>query len=385
MKASFKFIIAALAATTVLAGCVQEITPPNKDEISHARVDADFVITATIAGGGTKVSYAEVEGHTIQPGWELGDKIIGFDDKGATYGFEVTAVDGGKATLARITDNEYKGSAESNPADGTQMYMFYAPGTKPSAIKDRSLTVSIASQDKNAVPALMSAQAEVADNSLQLKFQNGTAIICIKNPTVVEANASYTGIAISGAGVMTDVEFSLDGNGILQTKYGKEGSVAKTVDFTSDENGQIKDSVFIATFPTESETTLSFTFNNQETYTSVQSKRIQAGYYYYSTPTTARKTYPADVADDVENGSVAMSSEHNLAWGDTVTITVKPDEGYEIVPGSLKVVGESGKEIELIEGNKFVMPKEPVTVTVAFMQAGGGASHTTEMDDGGLL
>ena len=68
------------------------------------------------------------------------------------------------------------------------------------------------------------------------------------------------------------------------------------------------------------------------------------------------------------NGSVTVSPK-SAAKGDTVTITVKPDEGYEL--DSLVVTDKDGKEIALTEKDgkyTFVMPQSKVTVTAAFAE-----------------
>lgn len=68
------------------------------------------------------------------------------------------------------------------------------------------------------------------------------------------------------------------------------------------------------------------------------------------------------------NGSVTVSPK-SASKGDTVTITVTPDEGYEL--DSLVVTDKDGKEIALTEKDgkyTFVMPQSKVTVTAAFAE-----------------
>ena len=75
----------------------------------------------------------------------------------------------------------------------------------------------------------------------------------------------------------------------------------------------------------------------------------------------------------VTGGSVSSSTD-KAKPGDTVTITVEPDEGY--VPGTVKVVDKDGKEIavkDLGDGKySFVMPTGKVDVQVTFAPATGG-------------
>ena len=63
-----------------------------------------------------------------------------------------------------------------------------------------------------------------------------------------------------------------------------------------------------------------------------------------------------------------ISSKHGLVEtdlesavvGDTVNLTVTPEDGYQLVDGSLKVNGAA------IEGTSFIMPSENVTITAEF-------------------
>ena len=65
------------------------------------------------------------------------------------------------------------------------------------------------------------------------------------------------------------------------------------------------------------------------------------------------------IIDQTENGTVE-ADKTTAAEGETVTLTVTPDEGYQLVSGSLKVNGEA------IEGNTFEMPASDVTVSAQF-------------------
>ena len=76
-------------------------------------------------------------------------------------------------------------------------------------------------------------------------------------------------------------------------------------------------------------------------------------------------TYPVSV-DKAENGSVTVSPK-SAAKGGTVTIEVKPDEGYELA--SVTVLDKDGKKIEVtVKDGKysFVMPDGKVTVKAEF-------------------
>ena len=87
-------------------------------------------------------------------------------------------------------------------------------------------------------------------------------------------------------------------------------------------------------------------------------------------------TYAISAPADVANGSVSISPK-NASKGSTVTITVKPDEGY--VLDELIVTDKSGNTVKLTDkGNgkyTFTMPGSKVTVKAAFTESGNGGAN----------
>ena len=327
-----------------------------------------FTITASIVGSGTKVSYAEDgTSHALTPSWVVGDVIIGFDGDGGTYGYSVTEVntETKKATLEIITSGDNVGSITENPANGTKMYMFYAPGKTPANISDKSLTVSLASQSEDVVPALMMASATVADNSLSLEFENKTAIIGVKTPTMTAAGKAYTSVALSGTGINTEVVFSLSGE-TLQAAYQTAGTITKTLDFTSDASTKQGPAViYIVACPLTPAADLTFTFNGNEEYFKVAGATMEAGHYYYMTPTTGKQKFSIAVASGIANGSISTDkTEGTCAWGETVTVTATPATGYELA--TLTYTDSSNHDI--LSEKSFTMPQANVTVSGTFQK-----------------
>ena len=88
-------------------------------------------------------------------------------------------------------------------------------------------------------------------------------------------------------------------------------------------------------------------------------------------------TYDVNVASDIANGSVVASAE-TAAQGATVTLTVTPDENYELE--SLTVTGPDGVVSTTLQSNgtyTFEMPAGDVTVSATFraVQTGGGDGY----------
>ena len=80
-------------------------------------------------------------------------------------------------------------------------------------------------------------------------------------------------------------------------------------------------------------------------------------------------SYAVGIPDKTENGSVSVSPK-NASQGDRVTVTVKPDAGYEL--DSLKVFDKNGKELELTDKGDgrftFIMPAGRVEVKATFTE-----------------
>ena len=82
-------------------------------------------------------------------------------------------------------------------------------------------------------------------------------------------------------------------------------------------------------------------------------------------------SHTIDVPEDTEHGTVTVSPEKAKS-GQTVTITAKPDEGYQV--GKVTVTDESGSTIKVTNKGDgvytFTMPNSDVEVKVAFVPEG---------------
>ena len=79
--------------------------------------------------------------------------------------------------------------------------------------------------------------------------------------------------------------------------------------------------------------------------------------------------YPVTTPDKTENGSVSTDPK-SAGTGETVTITVEPDDGYEL--GDLIITDKNGDRVEAVDrGNgkfTFVMPDGGVTIRASFVK-----------------
>ena len=71
------------------------------------------------------------------------------------------------------------------------------------------------------------------------------------------------------------------------------------------------------------------------------------------------------IADGIENGTVSVVPQQ-ACFGDEVTLTCTPDEGYVLKEGSLSVVDGQGQFVSVVNNESFFMPDTDVTVSAEF-------------------
>ena len=94
---------------------------------------------------------------------------------------------------------------------------------------------------------------------------------------------------------------------------------------------------------------------------------------------SSKPSYSVTAPSKTENGSVTVSPK-NAAKGSTVTVTVKPDDGYQL--GRLTVTDAKGGTVAVTDkGNgkyTFTMPASKVTVTAGFVKIAEQPSQTAK-------
>lgn len=113
----------------------------------------------------------------------------------------------------------------------------------------------------------------------------------------------------------------------------------------------------------EEEVSSTYTFTADTTLHAVWDRSSSGG----SSGGSSSSGYAVSVASGIDNGKVTVSPK-NASKGATVTITVTPDEGYEL--GTLTVTDKDGNKISVTDkGNgkyTFTMPDGKVTVSATF-------------------
>lgn len=228
MKKIFTLIA---AAALLVVSCQKEIEPEKGD--SNNPVEGK--LTATIVK--TKVSYTETSEMNLQPAWEIGDKIIGFDDSGNTYTLSVASVSAETATL------------NGTVPDGA-LHLIYKSGAKASDISAKALAVDYTAQagDKT-MPAVMLADGTVEDGACDFEFTNAGAIIGISAVKGVPSGAAISKFTVEGEN-LSAATVSLSGSALALTAATAASDAISTATLSgitvTDVNGTLSAPVFIA-------------------------------------------------------------------------------------------------------------------------------------------
>ena len=103
--------------------------------------------------------------------------------------------------------------------------------------------------------------------------------------------------------------------------------------------------------------------------TATHTQTIAMTYRKSSSGDDSDPTYAIEVGKDIRNGTVTANRRY-AERGDTVTITVKPDDGFKL--DDLTVTDKNGKELKLTDkGNgkyTFTMPAGKVEINAAFVK-----------------
>ena len=146
-----------------------------------------------------------------------------------------------------------------------------------------------------------------------------------------------------------------------------EGSVNVTCDngITVTNNN---DRTFTATLPNETKTyTFTASYDGDANHEKASDTCQVSVTRHTSSSSSSNPTYSVTTPSKSENGGVAVSSK-NARKGDTVTVTVTPDAGYQV--DKLTVTDKNGKELKLTDKGdgkySFTMPDGKVEVKAVF-------------------
>ena len=74
--------------------------------------------------------------------------------------------------------------------------------------------------------------------------------------------------------------------------------------------------------------------------------------------------YSVNVVNPENGGKITLQEDREYYPNEEVSLDVKEDEGYRLK--EIQIVDKDGNQIELLDGNKFIMPESEVTITPIF-------------------
>ena len=296
---------------------------------------------------------------------------------GTTYYYCVVTVKNGSDTTSAttsattavvpVTVASRKGSVTISDNKATATY-----GDKPFTFKyTASKTATVTSSDPSV--------ATVQDN-------NGTVTVTIVGAGTTEISVSFDAdtnysaasdkftLAVNKATPAISISAdpaTMSGSGTVKLTVSgapTEGSVEVTCDngITVNNDG----GTFTATLPNQTKTyifTANYTGEKNGNYNNKDAKCTVAVTHHSSGSSSSNPTYSVTTPSKSENGGVAVSSK-NARKGDTVTVTVTPDAGYQL--DKLTVTDKNGNVLKLTDKGdgkySFTMPDGKVEIKAVF-------------------
>lgn len=359
--------------------------PPSITTTSLAGGAVGEAYNATLEASGENITWtwAAVTGSSLPPGLELSTSgvISGTPTAQGTSNFTVTASNNGGSDskpLSITISSATNIPVQSVSLDKTSLELTEGgTGTliatvEPSNATNKNVTwessnKSVATVDANGLVTAVS--AGTATITVTTEDSNKTATCAV---TVAAATVPVTGVTLN----KTSTSLYVGDTETLTATVEPSDATNKTVTWTSSnpsvatvENGVV--TAVGAGTATITVTTVDGGFTADCT---VTVSRYSTG----GDPTTYAVTAP-----DVENGTVRVSPSR-ASRGTTVTLTVAPDEGYELE--SLTVLDSRDNEIALTDKGDgkytFTMPSGRVTVEASFAENAPEPLPFGDVDDG---
>ena len=295
---------------------------------------ADFSDTAVETPAAGKVYYAE---------WTKSDSVVVTSNPAANETGEVSAPynPNGSVTLS-----------VQNPAKDW-VYAWKKDGTPVSGAESSSLTLRSTSESGTYTVDVKTSNDDATwtSNAVKVTITKATPAISISADPAAMSGSGTVKLTVSGAPTEGSVNVTCDNdNDITVTKN--------------------EDDTFSATLPNQTKTynfTASYTGAENGNYSNNSAKCTVAVTHHSSGSSSSNPTYSVTTPSKSENGGVAVSSK-NARKGDTVTVTVTPDAGYQL--DKLTITDKNGKELKLTDKGDgqytFTMPDGKVEIQAVF-------------------
>ena len=238
---------------------------------------------------------------------------------------------------------KYEKATTSTTAAGTPVWTYiYAPA-------DATASLDSAGLPKTAGTYTVTAKYE---DDAHIGTKNATLTINKATPT---GEPAYTKITTSGK-TLKDAGLTVTGSTLNPN--------AGTLEWVDDAGNVLHDTTTVA-----ANTTYKWRFTPADANYTTLTGSIKL--YHKSSSSGGGSSHSSRYAitvDKTENGTITISPK-SASKGDTVTITVKPDKGYEL--DTLKVLDKDGDKVKFTEKKgkyTFTMPASKVTVKGKFVE-----------------
>ena len=263
-----------LALLLCVVSC--QVSSVDDGVLINDKLSVTAVIDETSA---TRVTY-QVDNEvafTITPTWTVGDKLIGFDDKGVKFTFTVESEADGTAALNVGT---------YVPGEATKLYAIYAPGATVDQIVNEELTIDLSKQD-GALNAnskvLMCATAAIEAGEVRFHFEKATAVVGLKKFQIpVTVSVAVTKMKLNG--VATSGTFRVVDGALTFVPVTTPGTITATSTWVTNSSGLCTTPVYFSAAPTKDAQLSIDAETSSKTYvnlTPIDKLDIAAGYYYH--------------------------------------------------------------------------------------------------------
>ena len=218
---------------------------------------------------------------------------------------------------------------------------------------------------------------EITKDYFTVKYDNntnvGTATATVKVGDTVIGTATFNIVKATPSISISADPATMSGSGTVKltvTGAPAEGNVGVTCDNDDITVTKNDDVTFTATLPNQTKTytfTANYTGATNGNYSDKSVTCTVTVTHHSSGSSSSNPTYSVTTPSKSENGGVAVSSK-NARKGDTVTVTVTPNAGYQL--DKLTVTDKDGKELKLTDKGdgkySFTMPDGKVEVKAVF-------------------
>ena len=295
---------------------------------------------------------------------------------GANYYYCVVTVTNGSGTISAttavvpVTVAKQAGSVtisnnKTAATYGDKPFTFTYTANKAAAAAVTSSNTSVATvQDNNGTVTVTIIGAGTTD--ISVGFAGGTDYSAASAKFTLTVNKAAPTVKISAD------QTSLTGSGTVKLTVTSKGVPTDGIIEVTCDNGitvtQNEEGTFSATLPNATKTyTFTASYKGDDNHAEASNTCQVSVTRHTSSSSSSNPTYSVTTPSKSENGGVAVSSK-NARKGDTVTVTVTPDAGYQL--DKLTVTDKNGTMLKLTDKGdgkySFTMPDGKVEIQAVF-------------------